>query len=483
MNRPATPSPPASLGERMALAFCVGAIALALWSAVCATPRLDWNAARLMPAFVLAGGGKIYFPPGEGPALGWIYGPVMPAVMTPAALLPTITSAMLAAACINAAFLLTPLLVGVNFLARGAGFAGRERAWLVVLCAGAALAVPWIANSLVFITADNVVVGLALWSCLCLASSGSDGRGAWFAALLAALAVWTKQLAIGVPAAQLLWLAWSGGLRVAVRHAGRLLAAGVLVAAVCVAVFGWEELRFNLWTVPSHHPLKGGAEFWFGQLGALAMACLPCVVLFAILRRSAAAPNPAASLVAAVALAQLPLGALGASKIGGGENSFHAIYYFAAAAGLQLAASGGAAQAWLRQRWMVLACVASLGGLVVVSNQTNWRLTPAVQLEASRALAADHPGEILFPRNPLVTWWTERKIYHLEYGYFDQALAGFPPTPARLASGLPAHVRYVVYQDDGVDHPFVRLLPGFERAVRGPGFVIHVAAPPAPRNQ
>lgn len=484
MNPPA-PSPSRfSLGERLALVFCAGVVTVAIWSALCTTPRLDWNSARLMPAFVLAAGGKIYFPPATGPALGWIYGPVMPALMTPATLFPTITSTMLAAACINAALLFAPLLCGVNAVARRAGLAARERAWLLVACAGGALVVPWIANSLIYLTADNVVVGLVLWSCVCLAHATENSRHAWCAALLAALAVWTKQLAIGVPAAQLLWLAWSAGPRAAVRHAGRLLIAGVAFAAIAVAIFGFEELRYNLWTVPSHHPLKGGAGFWFAQLGSLALACLPWAAVFALARRRGVAPSGAATLLAVVAFVQLPLGALGASKVGGGENSFHAIYYFAAAAWLELAAASGAIAQWLRQRVVVVGSVASLGGLLCVVSVTGWRLTPAVQLDASVALAEVHPGEIYFPRNPLVTWWTERKIYHLEYGFFDQALAGHPSTSQRMTAWLPAKMRYMVYQDDDLDHPFARLLPGFERTLTVPGFVIHVAAPaPAARDQ
>ena len=47
----------------------------------------------------------------------------------------------------------------------------------------------------------------------------------------------------------------------------------------------------------------------------------------------------------------------------------------------------------------------------------------------------------------------------------DWTLAGFPVTPERLGACLPARLRYIVYQDDGVDHPFARLLPGFERTL------------------
>ncbi len=470
--------------ERLALALCAAAIGVALWSCLCATPAYDWNAARIMPAFVLAAGKKIYFAAGAGPALGWIYGPVMPVLMMPAALLPTLTSAMLAAAVINATLLLGPLLCGVNAAAKRLGLDAGARAWLLIACAGGAVATPWIANEFVFITADNVVVGLVLWSCICLARDEENVRFAWLSAVLVALAVWTKQLAIGAPAAQVLWLWATAGHRRALRQAGRLLIAGVALAGICVAIFGWRELLFNLWTVPSHHPLKGGAGFWFGQLGTLALACLPWVAGFFALRFGSGAAGRTgirgtASLVAVVGLIQLPLGALGASKIGGGENSFHAIYYFVAAAWLQLAEAGAAPAAFLRRHLAVLAAIASLAGCGVAFAHAGWRLTPAVELEASRTLAAAHPGEILFPRNPLVTWWTERKIYHLEYGYFDQALAGFPPTSERLAAWTPPRLRYIVYQDAPVDHPFARLLPGFERTVRGPGFVIHVATPPA----
>jgi hypothetical protein len=479
MNPPAASPSRFSLGERLAFALCAGVVALAVWSAVATTPRLDWNSARLMPAFVLAAGEKIYFAPGTGPALGWIYGPVTPAIMTPIALFPTITSAMLAAACINAFVLLAPLLCGVNVASHRAGLVARERAWLLIACAGGALAVPWIAHSLIYITADNVVVGLVLWSCVCLANAGENIRHAWCAALLAALAVWTKQLAIGVPVAQIIWLAWSAGPRAAVRQAGRLLVAGLALAGVAVAIFGFEELRYNLWAVPSHHPLKGGGGFWAAQLGSLALACLPFVAVLAIFRARGTPLSRPATLLAIVGCVQLPLGALGASKVGGGENSFHTIYYFAAATGLQLAAAHGAIAQWVRQRVALVGIIASLVGAFAVMSATGWRLTPAVQLEASAALAEAHRGEIYFPRNPLVTWWTERKIYHLEYGFFDQALAGNPATPQRMAAWLPPKLRYIVYQDDDVDHPFARLLPGFERTLTVPGFTIHVAAPAA----
>lgn len=459
----------------MALACCAGAVLVALWSAVCATPRLDWNAARLMPAFLLAAGEKIYFAPGEGPALGWIYGPVMPVVMMPATLWPSLTSAMVAAGCINAALLLAPLLVGANAVAKRVGLAGLERGWVLVACAGGALAVPWLAGGLIYISADNTAVGLSLWSCVGLAHASDNGRRAWFAAALAALAVWTKQIAIGVPVAQLLWLAWVSGAGATARYAGRLLVAGVALAAICVAIFGWAELRYNLWTVPSNHPLKGGAGFWLSQFGKHSLGCLPWVAALVVLRWRATTLCRASSLIAVLAFVQLPLGALGASKVGGGENSFHSIYYFVAAVLLQLAAASGAL-APLRRRIALFGAAATLAGLFGVVGFAGWRLTPAVQLEASCEFAVAQRGKVLFPRNPLVTWWTERKVYHLEYGFLDQALAGKPATPARFAAWLPARLRYIVYQDDDFDHVFARLLPGFEQTMSLPGFVIHVAA-------
>src|SRR5258708_6147722 len=108
-----------------------------------------------------------------------------------------------------------------------------------------------------------------------------------------------------------------------------------------------------------------------------------------------------------VALIQVPLGVIGASKIGGAENSFHAIYYFTAAAWFELAASRGLAARWIRRRIVVSAVVAALAGLFGVVSLTGWRMTPAAHLEVSCSLATAHRGEILFPRNPLVTWWTE----------------------------------------------------------------------------
>ncbi len=427
-----------------------------------------------MPTFLLAAGKNIYFAPDTGPAIGWIYGPVMPALMTPVTLLPSLTSAMLGAACLNAALLLAPLLWAVDGVAKRVGQSGRERAWLLAACAGGSLAVPWIANALVYITADNAVVALTLISCICLANAEDNGRGFWTSAVFAALAVWTKQLAIGIPVAQLLWLLWKGGGSAAARHAVRLLAAGLVVAAICVAIFGWSELRYNLWTVPSHHPLKVGSGSWLPQLGRELLACLPGLLALVVLRARKAMPVGAAALVAFVALVQLPLGALGASKVGGGENSFHAAYYFNAAAWLELAGSAGVVARWLRQRLALVAAIAVVLGLFITGRNAGWRLTPAVQLEASCALAESRHGQIYFPRNPLITWWTERKVYHLEYGYFDQAMAGHPATTERLFAYLPPQLHYIVYQDDISDHAFARLLPGFVHSVHSPGFFVYV---------
>lgn len=430
-------------GLEVAAAGLVGVI---LWGYAMMTPAIEWNAARLFPTMLLAAGRSPYFPAMQGPATGWIYGPVMPLLHLPAALAPTITSAMLVSAWINAAVFLLPILLVADYAARQCGLTPER---LAVAVAGVGLLLAWrsLNNYLLCIECDQVAIGLALLSCLCLAREQLIG-----AAALAVLAVWTKQIAIAVPAAHLLYLLAGKRRSAALRYLEWFGGIGVAVSAVFVGAFGLAPLVFNLWIVPAGGHLKDWRTVWLANPWLFVREAGPSAVVAAGCWRLAGGfarwprVNALAKALLTLALCQVPLGLLGADKLGGGDNSFHAdatLYALAVVCAIGLAATR---RATIRRRHFTWAATAAaVLGMAVTVTAYPVRLRPDPHLAAARMLATRYPGRIYFPGDPLVTWWTERKAYHLEYGLIDQAVAGYPVSARRYWKYLPADLRLEVH--------------------------------------
>ena len=297
-----------------------------LWSYAMMTPALDWNAARLFPAMLMAAGRSPYFPAMSGPATGWIYGPIMPMLHLPASLAPTITSAMVVSACINAAAFVLPILAVADYAAWRCGFR-RERLAIAVTCLGLLLAQPGLNNYLLWIQSDQVAIGLALLSCVFLARENLVG-----AAALAVLAVWTKQIAIAVPLAHAVYLiALRREPTDALRYIAWFAVIGIAVSAVMVRLFGLEPLVYNLWIVPSGNHLKDWQTVWIANTLELLKEGSPSLIVAAACWRVAGDfhrwpnLNSIVKVLLTLAVCQLPFGLLAAAKIGGGNNSFHLV--------------------------------------------------------------------------------------------------------------------------------------------------------------
>ena len=461
------------------------------WSAAAWTPLHDWNAARFYPAYLLAGGEPVYAVANAGIANGWIYGPMLPLALAPLTQIPDETHAMMAAGWFNIAVLFVPILVLVDAVA-GRALPLRRRFLVAALTVGVLLLLPTTNSRLVFITADQMAIGLGVISCLALHESlqSTGARAECFrfgAALLVAAAMWTKQTETLVPFAQLGFLcwrrsrrdAWRYGVALAVVQGGMLLLMG--------GAFGWSELWFNVVWVPTHHPLAAGwrslAEKFLWML--LYTGPLIAAYLWAGRRQSpgeetALRARELADQLFVAGLALLPAGILAAAKIGGDENSFHAVYFFALAAGVIWA---GPIRTW-RDRptgaWPALACLGGMAaGMCLAQRTAPLRFTPAPQLKAAVALAAAWPRQIVFPRNPLVTWLAERRQTHLEWGMFDQVVAGFPPTRQRFWSGMPARLTYVVYPVAGT-YFFMQLFPPVTHTTTTRHFTIYTVGPVPP---
>jgi hypothetical protein len=453
---------------------CLGVIALQVWSILCSTPFYEWNSARLIEAALVGSAHTIYFLPNTGPALGWIYGPVWPLLLAPATWLPDITTAMIGAASINCLLLLGPLILVVSDAAVQAKADPVTRRWLILFCMSGAICTPWIAAQLRFIHVDAPAVGLALLSCWFLSKSEPRAANQWLAATLLVLAVWSKQISVGVVAAQLFWLLTRRGTRPTLRYLVRFCVVGLAVTGLFIALFGAKELWHTLWAFPSHQRLRGGPEIFVGGSLSLLLTCLPFVLIL-LLAGNGKSDGIFLLLFAAGAMA--PLGLLASSKIGGGPNSFFSVYYLMAAAGGSLATTEKRIGVWLRRNLARCTVAGVIAGAAWTRERDGSHFQPSSNLEASLQLAQSLKGAVYFPENPFVTWWSERKVYHLEYGYLEQMTDGFSPDPQRTAAWLPKQLKYVVYRDIARERAMIRILPGFDRSVTLPAFVVYLADP------
>lgn len=428
-------------------------LGLSYWSIIARVPEDTWNAARLYPAFLLAGGMSPYPAEAGGPITGWIYGPLLPVLQLPATIAPTITGALMLAAGINLSILVVPLWLIVDMQARLAGQSPAERLSSALLLAGAIPLLPTLRGYLYWIHCDQAAVGLSLLSCYVLCRGDGGRRVAVGAAILAVLAVAAKQIAIAVPIAQAAYLFFLRKDRAfGWQYLQGLLCAAVVIAGLVQWCFGRDALVHNLWLVPAGHPLKDWnaigdlAMNLLAQAGWFSLACVGAAVLLKAKWRAGRPGNELVRLLLTVTIVQVPLSLLGAAKLGGGTNSFHALAY--------LFASG---MAWLigashqidHIRLKLLVPAVGLAGCLAVTSSYGFNLRPSGGLEHWQAWAAQRPQQVYFPQNPLITWFSERQPYHLEYGVMDHALAGYTLDADRYFRHLPQDLTWVVYLEPG----------------------------------
>lgn len=352
---------------------------------------------------------------------------------------------------------------------------------------------PVLINYLRCIMVDQVAIGLTLLSSWFLVRSihePNKGRLGW-AAILAVLAVWTKQIAVIIPLAQLFYLGFFRRDRSRLlRYTVWLLGTGAAISVCMVLVFGLEPLVFNLWIVPGAHALKGWTAF-ANDVGIFVAQAVPCVVLTGVLATFVrkAPEQPAAGflkdligLLLTIAAVEFPLNLLGANKVGGGLNSFHAVPLLFTAAMLTFIAAAGWWQARLfGPRLMLTASLSALVGLAFLLKEIPFRLSPMPDLEAGRIIAAQYRGQVYFPDNPLIVWWTERKIHHLEYGLVDQAVGGFSVTKKRYFEYLPEIPRVVIYPK-GRTGLSLQIIPALRRIDLSETYDFYASPPQPPAN-
>jgi uncharacterized membrane protein YuzA (DUF378 family) len=454
-------------------------------------PGRDWNAARITPSVALKFGYTLYYPANQGPILNTLYAPITAVAYLPAALGNDPTSAILIAGAINTgsmAFAMLFLLLALKGPEQNT--LNRSLRWaLWVLGVAAIYSHAGISYAIQSIHADAPAMGMMLVACtlLMLAGDKPSFRRLTVAALLAACAGFSKQIEVFCLPGIFFYLGFVFGWRSAFTFAGLVAAWAGVCVVVCSAVFGgFEAMMFNIVEVPSLHAWKGPKvailiksfiKLMLGGGFILLPLALFVVRAFDRCKISVAGVggvlNQNRWLLLIFAGGTMTIGSvLGEVKIGGMENSYHTLYYLIA--GLVVAI-----WQWVNSTTDGEQRAATIGIFVVAALLMGSHLEPLVNLTRARKIwdnpqqhayefAKKHPGEAVFPWNPLSTLYADGKLYHFEYGIYDRVFSDFHPTDEHFRKHLPANLKYIIHKASRECFQMTQKLPEFSKEVNIP---------------
>jgi hypothetical protein len=432
----------------------VGAAALlCLWTAWCEFPIHAWNEARLAPAFVLRQGINPYPAIGEGPLLTWIYGPIGILINLPATFAASAAGALRLGFLLNAAVLILPLVL-IFFDRNALRSRDYELGWLGLLTA--ILLIPHL--EFVFTVADHAAIFFGLMSGWHLARKAKpDRKDLMIAALFCGAAIWSKQITVAIVPAQLAYLVLTGNRGKLLEYCIHVASINLLILSLFTWCFGWNNLWLNLVAIPKALPWADSiAEKLSGRIWWLVCWLgLPSVGLIA-LRSWGLWPSADTShgrffqLSSLLFVTLLPAGMAAFFMIGGDTNSFHSWAYLMPATVLSWLA---AEQKSSRRNFSVFA----LSLLAIMLNGTVLTQVPARpalhHLEIASEITQSFPHAVWFPRNPIITYYSDQRIWHCEDGIETRFLAGYGIREADFRRHLPVDMKAVVYPSI-IESPF-----------------------------
>jgi hypothetical protein len=449
-----------SLGSRaewLLVAAALTTAAVWLWLCWCIFPLRSWNDIRLAPTFALRLGLPLY-PGSDGPASTWMYGPLPVWLNWPATWAGGPGEALLVAAAINIGVAVTAIVIACLAWPVRTGPAVLPRSRL--LAAAITIAIwPW--ANWQFLQADNFAVAFGLLSNLALVRDRGE-RGGWLAAVLATTGMMCKQTSLGVPLGQIAWLAITAGRRPALHHVARLSVTGCLWLAILLvmtdpagawftavltpaglpwATNPWNRFVHLLPYIAVHVALPVGAWLWLSRKQATADILLPMLVWL---------------------VAWVP-GLASAFKAGGTLNCLQGFLLWLPPAAVVLIGSVSASSRASAVRGLVaVAAIAILAGRIVTRPTSLW--TPHASLAAyddALDLSRRLPGMVWLPWNPLVTIFSEGRLYHAEDGLYVRSLVGKAISDADARRHLPPQFAIIAVSNRGSTWGIAeKLLPG-----------------------
>lgn len=433
---------------RLAAASAGVAVACAavwLWLCLCTFPLRSWNDIRLAPAFAPRLGLPIY-PGADGPASTWMYGPLPVWLNLPATLTPGPGEALVVAGVVNIVVTLLPTLA-VAWLWPTGPLASPGPAGRIVAATLAIAAMPWATWQ--YLQADNFAIGCGLVANLVLVR-GRGEPACFAAAALATAALACKQTSLAIPLAQVVWLWLTAGRTAAAAHFGRLALTGLTWLGVILLACDPEKLWYTAVLTPAGLP-------WTDHPGQRFMQMLPHFLVHALvplslwlwLRGGEKGSQAALALPLIAWLLAWPLGMSSVFKIGGTNNCLQGYPLFLPAGCVVAVAAVGQRLGRPRAVTIVAAVAAAiLFGRVTTRDVKIWRPHIEVYDEAvdlSRRL----PGALWFPWNPLVTVYTEKRLYPVEDGLYVKKVTGRPEPEPQTRGHLPPHFAAIVLAGTG----------------------------------
>ena len=410
-------------------------LVMRLWMSLCFFPLSGWNNIRLAPSFMLRFGPTPYPGLDGGPITTWIYGPVPLFLNLPATFTHDAITALIIAGAINLLIAIGPVAI-VLFAASSPsqqGASWTNRVWALLICLSF-----WPNSSLQFIQADNTAVAFGLIAnFLLLRIHDRSWIHLLSAALCSTLAVWSKQTALGLVLAQVLWLTFTADLRTAIRYTAACATCGLALGGLFVAWFGFDGLWLNLVQLPARSPfcasfLERTITLWPYLVGYVLLPALALTVT----RRSIWKRDSVWLLPALTWLCLLPSGLISIYKIGGNANSLNGVLYLLPVAALAFTA--------MIRSWENHAASALLAIGIIVVTIPQISLSPARSLRPltepmhqAEYLAKQFPDKIYFPWFPLVTYFSEHRFYHVEDGLYTRYTAQQEPTRDSAFKNLP----------------------------------------------
>lgn len=455
------------------LIFVIGA---RLFNEVLLAPTQIWDTVNLLPAYLLADGKPLYYPPGQGPILDMMYGPMTAVAYWPVTWFtrhPTYATS-LAKLCTVFYFFLPAALIGIirpkPSLRAAIAIAGAFVAYVYYVLQSSSLS-----GSALWNHADAPALGWAGLSCAILYWRLERKNVAWLyvSAFLAVLSMWTKQVTVPLVVAMALYLMIADGFLMALQYTLGVLVFGAMTTLVFSSCYGFSELWFNLVVNPSlqpwnkdlvktegwavvelmermrwmgillsffliyefhHHRFKGSMRAWFDR---------ERWILF---------------IVASLCL--IPSALAGRMRVGGDLNaiSFSTFFLVTGMYALILryvtspepSEEFHFSQLFLKKFLFAYAVTSMVIQLPVQSYyfvclpkylhrlESN---TPKVAYTYAKA----HPGELYMPWNGLETYLAEGKIYHFEYAVFDREVGNLPPSEEHFRAGLPTAMQAIAY--------------------------------------
>ncbi|MDD2762938.1 MAG: hypothetical protein PHE83_03065 [Opitutaceae bacterium] len=416
-----------------------------LWMCWCLFPGRGWNDVRLAPTLGLSLGVPLY-PGHSGPVSTWMYGPLPVLLLWPATWARDAGSALMIAGAINLMFSLGAIIVVCAFwqVSEPPQPSPATRATVALLV----LAI-WPGAAWQYLQADNTAVALGLLANLTLVRSRSS-VGYWGAAFLATAGLFCKQTSFGVPVAQMIWLGCTRGWPEARDHVLRLLAGGAVWAALFLGRQDAPAAWFNLVVTPNSLP-------WTDQLGRRLWDLSPFIaihlgvpiVTWLWLRPHRLGRDLWLPMVTWACA--LPTGLAAVLKIGGTLNSLQSFPLWLPPA---LVVVGTFAEGRKGVRWF-LSTLVGVTALLCLSRilllpSLVWRPELRLYREAEY-LAKVLPGQVWFPWHPLVTVFSEHRLYNVEDGLYVRFVSGRPLTYDEARRDLPPRMSVIALPRSATD--------------------------------